>query len=107
MVDTLSDEKYEELKAAHAGETVRVETICGTAVFKCPDSVQYRTHTKMIANAEQGATMAMDWLCLAVLVHPARDVFKEWIAKKPGLSATCTKHIHRLAGVDADAEAKS
>jgi hypothetical protein len=101
----ISDEEFKKLKEANPRGVVQVETALGTAVFKCPDAGQWKHHIRMASDTKT-APDAIEWLARACVVHPSRDIFDRWIDEKPGIAATVLKHIHKLAGVDQEAEAK-
>ena len=98
MVQALSDEDYEKIKVDAGGDTVRVETVLGTAVFRSPTPEVFWQAVAMVA-AHQGPESVL-YLAQQCVVHPDRATFDQWADKRPGIPKSVEDAIDSLGGLD-------
>lgn len=82
----------------HHPGTVRVETRRGTVVLKKPDRRQRNRYFSLVAEKQLGE--AADFLCLACVIEPKREVLDSWLDDDVGLAmSVLIPPLLKLAGL--------
>lgn len=97
----VSEAELEGLRVKYDGEIAVVNTVKGTAVFRCPTEAEFDRYTTFIGKAKGGDGNVMRPirdLCSACVVYPEKEEFVTWCKAKPGIPGLCLGFINELTG---------
>jgi hypothetical protein len=93
----------EQLRQKHGDiEVVRQKGLPGIIVVATPPRAAFRAFLDQVNNDKVSNATAADQLAMASVVHPEKDLLKQFFDKKPGLPMKLAALAQTLSGADAD-----